>query len=286
MLKKIMLSGLISVACLSIPVAAHPYLMVTAAHSLAASPVSGSKGILETETSKEKALQKALEKKALEIGVEPSADLDEKIKEELIYRNKLEAYAKSKGIDQLPQVIAAKLLAAQEETIKAVLDYEQERIKISDETLRSDYELAFPKVKLYQLQLALFKSPTEAQEQFEKVKSNAMSLTESTKNSSDPEVAKNEGHIEFVALSSLPPELAHELEGLKDGESLKKPVLTRFGLFFGKVEATKEAREKEFEEVKDKMRKQRESVALKARLQEITGQKEKSDQDRPHRPMR
>jgi parvulin-like peptidyl-prolyl isomerase len=205
-------------------------------------------------------------------GAADGADLRAKVKREMDLRFALEAYARAQGVDKTAQGKAMTRIAEQEALIRELMESERAKIVINEEQLRSDYALRYPSQKQVKARVALFKDEQKAKRELAAVSSGAKSLEQAARESSDETIAGKGGDLGFVALSALPEELAAAMGALKEGESLKAPVSTRFGHFIGKAEAFKQGPEREFDSVKAELKAQRSEIALKERLGKITAE--------------
>lgn len=216
------------------------------------------------------AMEERLAADLIKQGAADGADLRSKVKREMDLRFALEAYAKGRGVDKTARGKAMARIAEQEALIRELMEAERSKISVSEEQLKADYALRYPSQRQVKARVALFKDAEQAKRELAAVGSGKKSLEQAARGSNDETIAGKGGDLGFVALSALPEELAGAMGGLKEGESLKAPVKTRFGYFIGKAEGFKEAPERDFESVKEQIKAQRVEIELKERLAKIT----------------
>jgi len=114
----------------------------------------------------------------------------------------------------------------------------------------------------YDARHILVDSEDEAKKLIAQIKAGSKFEDVAKKSSKDTGSAENGGDLDWAKPGNYVPEFATALQGLKKGQMTDTPVKTQFGYHIIRLEDTRQASFPSFDEVKDKIKQQKEQVKL------------------------
>lgn len=114
----------------------------------------------------------------------------------------------------------------------------------------------------YHARHILVDSEDEAKKLIAQIKAGSKFEDVAKKSSKDTGSAENGGDLDWAKPGNYVPEFATALQGLKKGQMTDTPVKTQFGYHIIRLEDTRQASFPSFDEVKDKIKQQKEQVKL------------------------
>jgi peptidyl-prolyl cis-trans isomerase C len=114
----------------------------------------------------------------------------------------------------------------------------------------------------YHARHILVDSEDEAKKLIGQIKAGSKFEDVAKKSSKDTGSAENGGDLDWAKPGNYVPEFATALQGLKKGQMTETPVKTQFGYHIIRLEDTRTAQFPSFDEVKDKIKQQKEQVKL------------------------
>lgn len=114
----------------------------------------------------------------------------------------------------------------------------------------------------YHARHILVDSEDEAKKLIAQIKAGSKFEDVAKKSSKDTGSAENGGDLDWAKPGNYVPEFATALQGLKKGQMTDAPVKTQFGYHIIRLEDTRQASFPSFDEVKDKIKQQKEQVKL------------------------
>ena len=195
----------------------------------------------------------------------PGQILNEVINRELIKQAALEA-----GLDKEEDF--KKALEIQKTTllVNAMLSKKLDAVDLSDKALKKEYEEQIktaPK-KEYKARHILVKSEEEAKKIIEQLNDGADFVKLAKEKSIGPS-GPNGGDLGWFKPTTMVPEFADAVTGLKDGEITTEPVKTQFGWHVIKLEQSRDIAPPSFESMKDQLRSIVANKAIQNYLREL-----------------
>ena len=135
---------------------------------------------------------------------------------------------------------------------------------VSDTDAKAEYD----KIKAeqsgleYHARHILVDSEDEAKKLIAQIKAGSKFEDVAKKSSKDTGSAENGGDLDWAKPTAYVPEFSAALQALKKGQMTDAPVKTQFGYHIIRLEDTRAAQFPNFEEVKDKIKQQKEQVKL------------------------
>jgi peptidyl-prolyl cis-trans isomerase C len=114
----------------------------------------------------------------------------------------------------------------------------------------------------YHARHILVDSEDEAKKLIAQIKAGSKFEDVAKKSSKDTGSAENGGDLDWAKPGNYVPEFSTALQGLKKGQMTETPIKTQFGYHIIRLEDTRTAQFPSFDEVKDKIKQQKEQVKL------------------------
>jgi peptidyl-prolyl cis-trans isomerase C len=135
---------------------------------------------------------------------------------------------------------------------------------VSDAEAKAEYDQikAEQSALEYHARHILVDSEDEAKKLIAQIKAGSKFEDVAKKSSKDTESAEKGGDLDWAKPSNYVPEFATAMQGLKKGQMTDTPVKTQFGYHIIRLEDTRAAQFPSFDEVKDKIKQQKEQVKL------------------------
>lgn len=187
-------------------------------------------------------------------GAQDSAELREKVKEEMTIRLIAVQEAEKKGLDKLSDVSQELELARQGILVRALLSDYVNKHPIAEKDLKAEYDRlkkAETAKKEYKVSHILVSDEAEAKKLLADIKAKTISFADAAKNHSiDPGSGAQGGDLGWAPSSMYVPEFAQAVEKQKKGELSSAPVKSQFGWHLIQVEDARDIQFPDFEEVK------------------------------------
>lgn len=164
--------------------------------------------------------------------------------------------ARKAGVDKKPDTQAELHLTENDILVQALLQDYAKSHQPTDADLKAAYEA---KVKAmdpnqYKARHILVKDQAQAQDIISQLNKGANFATLAKKYSMDPGSAPNGGELgDWFSGSTMVPEFAHALAGLKKGEYTKQPVQTQYGWHIIQLEDVRTNQPPSFEQMHDQL---------------------------------
>jgi peptidyl-prolyl cis-trans isomerase C len=188
---------------------------------------------------------------------EPTKEIREKVRAELIEQEILKQEALKKGLQNTKEVKTRIQLMNQQILVGALQKDFLTNNKPTDAELKKTYE-DLTKVMSgteYQVSHILVKTEDEAKAILAKL-DKGEKFAELAKTSSQDASAEQGGSLGWATPAVFVPEFGAEMSKLKKGEYSKTPVKTQFGYHIVMIQDSREAMPPKFEEVKDQLAQQ------------------------------
>jgi peptidyl-prolyl cis-trans isomerase C len=188
-------------------------------------------------------------------GQKETAEMDAKVREELIKREVVLQEAEKRKLAQDPQVQESIELSRQQVLFTALaVDYLKANPPTDAET-RAKYDEIVSKMsgKEYKVRHILVEKEAEAKSIILKLKGGASFEDLATKQSKDPGSAAKGGDLAWVTPESLVPEFAEALTKMQKGTYSITPVKSQFGYHVIRLDDVRDRKIEPYEEVKPRV---------------------------------
>ena len=206
----------------------------------------------------------ALLKTATQAGREVPPEVKAQAKDQVVMREIFAQEAEKQGIAGTADYKMQLELVRQTVLINTLFQNFIKAHPISDADAQAEYNRikAEQSGMEYDARHILVDSEDEAKKLIAQIKNGAKFEDLAKKSSKDTGSAENGGDLGFAKPGSYVPEFATALQGLKKGQMTETPVKTQFGYHIIRLEDTRAAQFPAFDEVKDKVKQQLQSVKL------------------------
>ena len=184
-------------------------------------------------------------------------ELQAQARDQVVMREIFAQEAERQGVQSTAEYKAQMELVRQTVMIQALFQNYGEKLKISDEEAKAEYE----KVKAeqsgqeYHARHILVETEDEAKKLIAQIKAGGKFEEIAKKSSKDTGSAENGGDLDWAKPSTTyVPEFANALTKLKPGEMTETPVKTQFGYHIIKLEDVRTAQFPAFDDVKEKLK--------------------------------
>lgn len=181
--------------------------------------------------------------------------------------------ARKAGVDKNPDTQAELHLTDNDILVQAMLESYAKSHQPTDAELKSAYDA---KVKAmdpnqYKARHILVKDQAQAQDIIKQLNKGASFATLAGKYSQDPGSAKNGGELgDWFSGSTMVPEFAHALSGLKKGQITQQPVQTQYGWHVIQLEDVRTNQPPSFEQMHDQLVNEVQNKAVGDYIKQIT----------------
>ncbi|HSN17949.1 MAG TPA: peptidylprolyl isomerase [Gammaproteobacteria bacterium] len=182
--------------------------------------------------------------------------------------------ARKAGVDKDPITQAEMHLNNNDILVQTLLENYAKSHQPTEAELKSAYDA---KVKAmdpnqYKARHILVKDQAQAQDIINQLNKGANFATLAKKYSQDPGSAKNGGELgDWFSGSTMVPEFAHALAGLKKGEYTKQPVQTQYGWHVIQLEDVRPNQAPSFEQMHEQLTSELQNKAIDDYIKQITG---------------
>ena len=206
----------------------------------------------------------ALLKTATQAGREVPPEVKAQARDQVVMREIFAQEAEKQGIAGTAEYKMQLELVRQTVLINTLFQNFIKAHPISDADAQAEYNRikAEQSGMEYDARHILVDSEDEAKKLIAQIKAGAKFEDLAKKSSKDTGSAENGGDLGFAKPGSYVPEFATALQALKKGQMTDAPVKTQFGYHIIRLEDTRAAQFPAFEEVKDKVKQQLQSVKL------------------------
>ena len=206
----------------------------------------------------------ALLKTATQAGREVPPEVKAQARDQVVMREIFAQEAEKQGIAGTAEYKMQLELVRQTVLINTLFQNFIKAHPISDADAQAEYNRikAEQSGMEYDARHILVDSEDEAKKLIAQIKAGAKFEDLAKKSSKDTGSAENGGDLGFAKPGSYVPEFATALQALKKGQMTDTPVKTQFGYHIIRLEDTRAAQFPAFEEVKDKVKQQLQSVKL------------------------
>jgi len=206
----------------------------------------------------------ALLKTATQAGREVPPEVKAQARDQVVMREIFAQEAEKQGIAGTAEYKMQLELVRQTVLINTLFQNFIKAHPISDADAQAEYNRikAEQSGMEYDARHILVDSEDDAKKLIAQIKAGAKFEDLAKKSSKDTGSAENGGDLGFAKPGSYVPEFATALQALKKGQMTDAPVKTQFGYHIIRLEDTRAAQFPAFEEVKDKVKQQLQSVKL------------------------
>ena len=185
-------------------------------------------------------------------------------KDQVVLREIFAQEAEKQGIPSSADYKAQLELVRQTVLINTLFQNFIKTHPVSDAEAKAEYDQikAEQSALEYHARHILVDSEDEAKKLIAQIKAGSKFEDVAKKSSKDTESAEKGGDLDWAKPGNYVPEFATALQGLKKGQMTETPVKTQFGYHIIRLEDTRAAQFPSFDEVKDKIKQQKEQVKL------------------------
>jgi len=211
-----------------------------------------------------KARVDALLKQVTRSGQPVTLEIEAQAKDQVVLREIFTQEAEKQGIQNSKEFQDQMALVRQSVLLQQLFQSYASKVQISDAEAKAEYD----KIKAEQggqefhARHILVDNEDEAKKLIAQIKAGSKFEDIAKKSSKDTGSAENGGDLDWAKPGNYVPEFSTALQGLKKGQMTDAPVKTQFGYHIIRLEDTRTAQFPSFDEVKDKIKQQKEQVKL------------------------